>query len=266
MRPILFSLWGIPISAFGVFLLAGGGVAIAMARRRAQTGLGVDPTWTLDLSLYTILVAIVGGRLGYIVANPWEFVGAPARMLTIWSNGGLVYYGALAAGLWYLRQAVRRQQLPFRQVLDVFAAPLVLGYGIAMIGALMHGLFAGNPTGVPWAVELALAPGPRHPTAAYLLLASLGILAILRAQRDRDLPAGALFALAVLLQAFARFIADFFVDPTLSAGPVLRQALMVGPVTLGQVASAIVMGLAAVVLVRWRREEGVPEPPAEVPA
>ena len=84
------------------------------------------------------------------------------------------------------------------------------------------------------------------------------ILAILRAQRGQQLASGALFVLALFLQAVARFAVDFFVEAP----------AVVGPLTPGQLASGAVVLLTAVLLVRLQRQAPVipPEPAAEAPA
>jgi prolipoprotein diacylglyceryltransferase len=114
-------------------------------------------------------------------------------------------------------------------------------------------LFPGRPTGVPWGVEMFLER--RHPTQLYLLIASIAIMATLRAQRGQLLAPGTMFTLAIFLLAIARFVADFFIEAPLVAGPL----------TAGQLASAIAAIVAAVILFRLQRA-APPEAPAELPA
>jgi phosphatidylglycerol:prolipoprotein diacylglycerol transferase len=258
VRPILFQLGPIPISAFGVFLLLAFLAAIALGRRLAQRQLGVDPTTIVDLSLYAVVAGIVGGRIGYILVNLGQFADDPSRILTIWRDGGLVYYGGLLGGLALARWYTRAWPQSFGALLDVFAAPLILGYGIAMIGALLHGLFQGRATDVPWAVELFLER--RHPTQLYLAAASLAILSILRAQRAQTLVPGTLFVLAIFLQAIARFAVDFFIEARAVAGPL----------TVGQLFSAIAAGISLWLLVSLQRRAPEarpgPDPIAGAPA
>ncbi len=256
MRPILYDLWGIPISAFGVFLLLAFFASITVARRAAHARLGIDQNWTLDLSLYAIIAGIIGGRIGYILVNLGQFVKEPIKMVTIWRDGGLVFYGALIGALLLARWFSRGWKVSFGALLDAFAPALALGYGIAMIGALLHGLLAGRPTGVPWAIDLFLER--RHPTQLYLALAAVGVLLILRAQRGQHLTAGTLFVLTLFLQAIARFVVDFFVDAPAVAGPL----------TLGQLASGAAALVTAWLLVTLQRRAPVPETdsPAEAPA
>lgn len=256
MRPVLYDLFGIPISAFGVFLLLAFFVGIVVARRNAREQLGLDPTQTLDFSLYAIIAGIIAGRFGYILVNLPAFLVEPARMLTIWRDGGLVFYGALLGGLFLARSFAGRWGVSFGALLDAYAPGLMLGYGVAMVGALLHGLFAGRPTSMPWAVELFLER--RHPTQIYLMIAAAAVLVILRAQRRQRLAPGTLFTLAIFLLSIARFAVDVFVDaPT-----------ALGPATAGQLASAAAILVTGALLLRLQRQaaEAIPEPPAEVPA
>jgi phosphatidylglycerol:prolipoprotein diacylglycerol transferase len=249
VQQILYDVWGVPISAFGLFLLLAFFAGIVVARRSAHERLGIDPTHTLDLALYAIVAGIVGGRIGFVLVNLEAFAGEPRRMLTIWRDGGLVYYGALAAGVLLARLYTRRWPVSFGALLDAYAPALVVGYGIAMIGALLHGLFPGKPTGVPWAIDLFLER--RHPTQVYLAVAAAAILVILRGQRQQALADGTLFALAVFLQAVARFFVDVFVEAP----------AVVGPLTLGQLASGSV-AVGSGVLLAWLQRRG-PAPRVE---
>jgi phosphatidylglycerol:prolipoprotein diacylglycerol transferase len=258
VRPILFQLGPIPISAFGVFLLLAFFAAIALARRAAQARLGVDPNAMVDLSLYAVVAGIIGARVGFILVNLDQFVADPSKMFTIWRDGGLVYYGGLVAGLLLVRAYTRTWQVSFGALLDACAAPLILGYGIAMIGALLHGLLQGRATGVPWAIEIFLER--RHPAQIYLFVAAAVILVVLRAQRRQILAAGTLFVLAVFLQAIARFAVDFFVEAPAVAGLA----------TMGQLASGAAALISLWLLISLQRRapeiQPGPDPIAGAPA
>ena len=267
MKPVLYDLMlmgrQIPISAFGVFLLIAFFVSVSMARRALVTRFSIDSNAALDLSLYTIIAGIVGGRLGYILVNLDQFSDPTLaetlrKMFMIWRDSGLVFYGALAAGLVFTHLYTKTWKVSLGEMLDAYARPMLVGYAIAMVGALLHGLFTGRATGVPWGVEMYLEH--RHPAQLYLAAAALAIVGILRAQRDQVLAPGTLFVLAIFLQAVARFVVDFFVDAPAAAGPL----------TLGQVASGAVALGTVVLLARLQRRAPdtveVPEPSAEAPA
>lgn len=243
MKPILFHLGPFPISSFGVFLLLAFGVGIAMARRRAAP-LGIAPSQMLDIALYMIIGGIVVGRLGYVAVNLQTFAQEPLRILTIWQDSGLVFFGALIGGAGVAVLTAR--QIPVRRFLDMFAPGLAAGYAVAMVGALLHGLFLGRPTTVPWAVQMVFEH--RHPTPIYLLIASVGTYLVLRAQEQRTTRDGTLFFLWLVLHGVTRFAVEFFVESPAA----------VGPLTLAQVANVLAAAAAAAGLVLAQRPQ--PEP------
>jgi phosphatidylglycerol:prolipoprotein diacylglycerol transferase len=145
----------------------------------------------------------------------------------------------------------RGRSIPLRRFLDVFAPALALGYAVAMVGALLHGLYLGRPSGVPWAVQMLL--DRRHPTQLYLLLASLGTYYVLRAQERQLLSAGSLFFLWLLLHGLARVAVEFFVE----------SVSVLGPLTLAHLTNiaAALVGLIGLI-VSARRPAAEPAAPA----
>jgi phosphatidylglycerol:prolipoprotein diacylglycerol transferase len=255
MKPVLVQLGPFPISAFGLFLLLAFLVGIAVARRRGAR-LGIDPSRMLDMGLYMIIGGIAVGRLGYVAANWAMFAANPASIVTIWRDSGLTFYGALTGGAAVGALYARRLRLPLRAFLDVFAPALALGYAVAMVGALLHGLYLGRPTGVPWAVQML--GDRRHPTQVYLMLASLGTYAVLRAQGERS-AAGSLFCLWLLLHAVSRIAVEFFVESAPVAGTPFSAAQIVNA------AAAVGALLALAVVTRGRHAQPEAAPPAAAP-
>lgn len=250
MKPILIQLGRFPISSFGLFLLLAFLVGIAVARRRGRA-LGIDPSRMLDIALYMIIGGIVAGRLGYVAANWPAFARAPLTIITIWRDSGLTFYGALVGGLIVAALSARWLRVPFSKFVDVFAPALAIGYAVAMVGALLHGLYIGRPTGVPWGVQMFL--DRRHPTQIYLMLASLGTYVVLRAQEKLQPPPGTLFFLWLLLHSVSRVAVEFFVE----SPPVLGTVFTLGHVVN---AAAAVIALVGLVLVSRAR---APEPPSQ---
>lgn len=241
MKPILIQLGPLPISSLGVFLLLAFIAAIATVRRRAPA-VGLQPSEVLDASLWMILAGIAGGRLGYAITNLPAFFENPIGIVAFWRDSGLSFYAALVGGAVVAAGFARARNLSLRRLADIFAPGLALGFAIAMIGALLHGLYLGRPTGVPWGVRLAFES--RHPTQVYLLLASLGTYAVLTAQERRGAPPGTLFFLWLLLYSVARVAVEFFVESPAA----------LGPFTLAQVAGVVAAGIAIAGLVVTNKE------------
>lgn len=254
MRPILFQVGPFPISSFGLFLLLAFASGIVMLRRRG-TALGIDPSQMLDIALYMIIGGIVVGRLGYVVMNLGIFTAEPLRILMLWQDSGFVFFGALVGGTLVAYQYTRTRQIPLLRFLDLLAPALAFAYAVAMIGALLHtqGLYLGRVTTVPWAVLIQFEQ--RHPTAMYLLLASLGTYVVLWAQERRTAPAGTLIFLWLFLHAISRFVVEFFVD----------SPALVGPLTVTQAINLLVaLGAAAALLSLNRvQPEAITQPPAQ---
>lgn len=254
MKPVLVSLGPVPISTFGVFLLLAFAVALSMARSRGHA-LGVPPAQVLDVGLYIIIAGILAGRLGYVVINFPTFAAEPLRALALWQDAGLVFPGALAGGVLVAAVAARSLGVAPLRFLDALTPGAAAGVTIAAVGAWMHGLFMGKPTGVPWAVPVMLEM--RHPAAVYLLLAAAGIFVVLWSQQARLTPAGTLFFLWLLLYGVARGAVEFFVDSPPAVGPLTAAHL--ASLAVGVVGAA---GLAVV----SRRPPELPAPADSPPA
>lgn len=235
MKPVLFQIGPFPVSSFGVFLLVAFVAGILVLRTRTARW-GWDGGEILDLSLYSIIGGVIGARIGYVVVNLRDFAADWARVLTIWRDAGLTFYGALVGGALVAWLYSRRRGWNFGWLADAAAPGLALGYAIAMIGTLLYGLNYGRAAAVPWAV--VLFGEPRHPTQLYLMLAAVIILAIVQPTVDRPHAPGRVFWQFLGLYGIARAVIEVFMD----------SPRVVGPLTLAQALSIVV---AAVSLVMW---------------
>jgi len=233
MKPVLFQIGPFPVSSFGIFLLVAFVAGILLLRARA-TRWGWDGGEILDLSLYSIIGGVIGARIGYVLVNLRDFSADWARVLTIWRDAGLTFYGALAGGALIAWLYSRRRGWSFGWLADAATPGLALGYAIAMIGTLLYGLNYGRAANVPWAV--VLFGEPRHPTQLYLLLAAVVIFAIVHPAVDRPHAPGRVFWAFLGLYGIARAVVELFMDSPRVVGPLtLAQALslVVAVVSLG---------------------------------
>lgn len=257
MKPVLFQLGPYPVSSFGVFLLLAFVVGILLMWART-TRLGWTAGEVLDLSLYAIIGGVVGARIGYVLVNWGDFARTPLRVVTIWTDAGLTFYGALAGGAIVAWLYGRSRRWSLARIADAAVPGIAFGYAVAMIGALLYGLNYGRPTALPFAVRLF--GEPRHPTQIYLMAVALIIFVVLLAYTNKLGRPGRLFWLFVILYGLARTGIEFFMD----------SPRVVGPLTLAQAASLAAVALAAIVwLALGRRlpapmagrvEEGVSAP------
>lgn len=225
MKPVLFQIGPFPVSSFGVFLLVAFVAGILLLRTRTSKW-GWDGGEVLDLSLYSIIGGVIGARIGYVLVNFRDFAADWARVLTIWRDAGLTFYGALAGGAIVAWLYSRRRGWSCGWLADAAAPALALGYAIAMLGTLMYGLNYGRAASVPWAVTLF--GEPRHPTQLYLMLAAVIILAIVQPAVNRPHAPGRVFWEFLALYGLARAIVEVFMDSPRVVGPLtLAQALSI---------------------------------------
>jgi phosphatidylglycerol---prolipoprotein diacylglyceryl transferase len=251
MKPVLFQIGRFPVSSFGVFLLLAFVIGILLLRART-TRLGWDVGEVLDLSLYAIIGGVIGARIGYVLVNWRDFAADPVRVLTIWRDAGLVFYGALIGGGIVAWLYGRRRGWSLGQIADAASPGLALGYGIAMIGTLLYGLNYGRPAVLPWSVHLF--GEPRHPTQMYLLVAAVAICGILVWREKRPHTPGRLFWEFVVLYALARVVVEVFMD-----SPRVLDSL-----TLAQAVNILAAVLAGIVWVILGRRLPAPSPGAPI--
>ncbi len=144
---------GIPIRGFGVMLMLATISAVGLAAYRAWQ-VGIDPDAIYTLAFVMFIAGIVGARLFFIVQYWGEFRKlTPGGSLDLWATGkalfnvtqgGLVVYGSVLAGLpagaWYCW----RRGLPLLVVADIIAPSMVIGQALGRIGCFLNGCCYGG--------------------------------------------------------------------------------------------------------------------------
>src|SRR5512142_3122666 len=150
MYPRLLELGPFTIYTYGVLLAAAFLLGLKLATVRARRS-GLDANRVLDLGIYIIVAAIVGGKLLLVVTDFESFRANPADFLSLARSGGVFYGGLLLAVLvafWYMR----RHALPLWPTFDVFAPGIALGHAVGRLGCLMAGCCYGRPTNLAWGI------------------------------------------------------------------------------------------------------------------
>lgn len=248
MYPVLFSIGGFSVFAYGVFLAIAFAVGVYGLTREAKR-VNLPEEKFLDMSIWIMVAAIVGARLLYILIELPTYLAAPLTIFSV-RSGGLSFHGGLIAGIIVGLGYTRRHHLPQGKVADLVAPYLALGYAIVRIGCLLNGCCFGRQTAVPWALPAAyLDSTPRHPTQLYAFVAGLLIFVILMWRRNKIHFHGQLFLEFIMLYSIYRFVVEQFREVSAYAGLL----------TLGQAAS-LVGAVAAFVAIRvWpmgRRKRG----------
>jgi len=255
MYPTLFTIGNLSIPTYTVLLDLGLilGLLLTYYEGKRQLDRG---TLALDLGLWVVIGGILGGRIGYVLANWRVFSEDWASVIRIW-EGGLSFHGAILGGLLvmilfaYLHRR-NEHPVPFWQLADVLTPGLALGIAFGWAACLMGGCaygILGEGFGYAILPDLYGVEASRFATQAvglgYSLLLFLGVWLM----RRRWPFAGASF----LLYALLYFAGQFFLEFTRG-----DEAIYVGPWRLAQVLNLVLALAAGVGLLllwwRWRAE------------
>ena len=145
----------IPIRAYAVFIIIGIIVAIWWGDRRyiARDG---QPGAVLDIAIWAVPFGLVGGRLYHVATDWWRYFGAngdPIGALKIW-DGGLGIPGAVALGAVGAWIGCRRRGIPLPFMADAIAPGVVAAQAIGRIGNYFNQELYGDPTTLPWGLEI----------------------------------------------------------------------------------------------------------------
>jgi len=215
MHPILLQLGPLTLHSYGLMVALGflSGIALSIY---LLTKSGLDGPSYLDLAIYIMLAAIVGGRAFYVIGM-WNYFAVNPLEIIMVQTGGLVYLGglifAVLTAVVYL--LVRRQ--PVLQALDAITPGTALGYAIGRIGCFLTGCCFGLPTTLPWGIVFPPAslageycPGQAvHPTQLYSSITMFIVAYVLYRLWHRRHNPGEVLCWGLFLYSLYRFLVEF---------------------------------------------------------
>jgi phosphatidylglycerol:prolipoprotein diacylglycerol transferase len=179
LRGTFFYDPGFPVRPWGLMLVVGFLVAIWVASRLFKQR-GMSSEHAINITFWVFIASVIGARLFFLiprVGDPAYNLAGPAQWIAVW-DGGMVFYGGLLGGILATLIYAKVQRLQVRDVLDIAAVGLVIGYAFGRIGCFLNGCCYGTPTDLPWGVVYPpTAPiwteqnyhmgTPVHPTQLY---------------------------------------------------------------------------------------------------
>ncbi len=238
----LFSLTLGPfyIHAYGVMLALAFLLGLMLLIRDGKA-VGLKPEDMIDLTIYIIIMSIIGGRILYVLLSMDEYSADPMSAMKIY-EGGLSYHGGALGGFIAAAYFSWRRKIPGWLIVDTGIPALVLGAAVARWGCFLNGCCYGHEWHGPWAITFpALGDGlPRHPAQLYdsfLHFTLLGLLYCLKRFKKKQ---GDMFAFYLMGFAVVRYVAEIF-----RAGAT-GKAFLGSAVTMAQAASILIFALGLV--------------------
>jgi len=263
--PFVLRLGPLELTGYGLmmmvaFLMAGWAIQLDLRQR------GLDEDYAADIVIAGVIGGLVGAKLWYVFLT-----GEPDALFR---RGGFVWYGGfLGATLGILLNGWRRR-VPPRFTAEICGAPLALGYALGRVGCFLVNDDYGIPSTAPWAMKfpeglppttvanlqsmgVTFPPGTNpaeyvavHPTQIYETVIMMLVFWWLWRRRDHGHAIGWLFAWYLVFAGAERFLVEF-----LRA----KDDRLLGPLTLAQAMSVLLIVVGALLLYKWRAPAG-PQP------
>ena len=125
-------IFGREIKFYALIIMCAFLLALYLAQREAKKT-GQDSEVYLDSLLATVIPAILGARLYYVVFSWSYYKKHLSEIFQIW-NGGLAIYGGVIAGVLTLYIFSRIKKISFGLLLDTWVPGLVLGQALGRWG------------------------------------------------------------------------------------------------------------------------------------
>ena len=178
MHPILFKPFGFAIYSYSLVLILSFIFPMMLALRLAKKRGPVDPDYLQELAMWAIIWGLIGSRFGWVIQRPEQYMAAPLSIFNL-REGGMTILGGILVPTIVMFISGFRRGWDARNLLDLFAAPLLLGMAIGRIGCVLHGCCYGDAcdAGFPLALTYPQVPGmpigPRYPAQFFELGADL---------------------------------------------------------------------------------------------
>jgi len=181
------------------------------------------------LTIYSMLGAMIGARLGHILFyDPIYYFQNPVEILPFKLNpefeftgfAGLASHGGIAGALLAVYFYSRKSGKNYLWLLDrLIIAGAALG-GFIRLGNLMNSEMIGTPSDLPWAfVFTSIDPIPRHPSqlyeAIFYFIVSALLYFIWKSKKFRS-DQGFIFGLGITLIFIQRFLTEFLKENQVS--------------------------------------------------
>ncbi len=257
--PFIIHLGPLEITGYGLmmmvaFLMGGWLIGLELKRR------GLSEDYAADMIAAAVVGGIIGAKLWYVALNQ--------DLDALFSRGGLVWYGGFIGGTIAVILNGWRLGVPLRWTMQLAAPALAAAYALGRVGCFLVNDDYGRPTSMPWGMQFprGLPPStagnmeklfgipvpagtnpspssPSIPTQLYETTIMLVVFMVLWRLRKSGFPIGWIFGLYLVFAGVERFLIEI-----LRA----KDDRFLGPFTLAQLTSVILILIGSALLAQWK--------------
>ncbi|MBI5620345.1 prolipoprotein diacylglyceryl transferase [Candidatus Gottesmanbacteria bacterium] len=178
MYPTLFTLGGVHIASFSIFLILGWCVFSFVFWKSLRDD-GVLEERIFDLTFYATTAGLVVARAWYVLIHWGNFSGSLIKIPALWVAPGMSLMAGVIAGLLVMLSIAKRMKIRLGTVVDAVGLALPGALIVGSIGSLLDGGSLGRVAGVPWAIRYVGLPELRHPYPIYMAATLVIILLVM---------------------------------------------------------------------------------------
>ncbi len=187
MYPVLFEVFGLPISSFGAMMAIGFLVATWLTGLRLRE-FNLNPELSSTMLLYCMIGGVVGSKL-YFAVDVGIRSGQDFSSL-FFARDGITWYGGLLGAIAIGALGCKIHGISIRIFTSCVAVGAAVGQAFGRIGCFLVGDDYGIPTSLPWGIAFPLGAPPTeipvHPTQLYECFWLFFVAAVLWKRRKQS--------------------------------------------------------------------------------
>ncbi|KZE53191.1 prolipoprotein diacylglyceryl transferase [Brevibacillus parabrevis] len=232
--PIAISLGPLKIHWYGIIMGLAFFLGTYLARHNSKRS-GIDPDHVLNMVVLIIPAAIVCARLYYVVFEWAQYKDNLMDIFAVW-KGGLAIHGGLIGGVLAGTYYIRKHNLPFLRLADIFMPSVILGQAIGRWGNFINQEAHGETVSAEFMAkfpafirdQMFIGGQYYHPTFLYESLWNLVVFGILMLllYRLKNFDGQVLFSY-MILYSIGRFFIEGMRTDSLLIADTLRVAQLV---------------------------------------
>ena len=150
VNPTAFKVFGHPVMWYGILITVGMLCGFLTAYLLAKKKEHIKLDDLLDLAIFTIIFAMIGSRLYYVIMEFDSYRGATLwetfkNVIAVW-NGGLAIYGGVIAGAATVFVVAKVKKIKPAKLFDLVAPAVIIGQVIGRWGNFINGEAHGGIT------------------------------------------------------------------------------------------------------------------------
>ncbi len=236
ISPVIFTIGPLEVRWYGVMMAISAVLGTYFFLKHGRK-LGLDEGKLLNMTIFTVLGALVGARALFVLTN-WGFYSANPQEIVRVDHGGLAFHGAILGGFVTAWAISRKYSFNFGLISDLSVPGISITYMLIRIANIFNQELLGRTA--------ELLPFIRHPAQMYGFLIGLSMLVLHNYLiRNRSYKPGGYFWVFFLVYSFLRgFIEETFREMPLLLWGYVNEAWGAGFISLTQLMTPALMLLA----------------------